>query len=55
MAHGRMGGMTQEQALASLQRLIDQQAHMLGANDIFFASALMPSCSQREGRNLRMR
>jgi DHA2 family multidrug resistance protein len=35
------GGMTQEQALASLQRLIDQQAHMLGANDIFFASALI--------------
>ena len=35
------GGMTQEQALASLQRLIDQQAHMLGANDVFFASALI--------------
>jgi len=35
------GGMTREQALASLQRLIDQQAHMLGANDIFFASALI--------------
>ena len=35
------GGMTRDQALTSLQRLIDQQAYMLGANDIFFASALI--------------
>ena len=34
-------GFTQEQALAQVNRLVDQQAYMLGANDVFYASALM--------------
>lgn len=32
-------GLSYEQALASLNRLIDQQAYMLAANDVFLASA----------------
>ncbi|XAH25568.1 DHA2 family efflux MFS transporter permease subunit [Xylophilus sp. GW821-FHT01B05] len=35
------GGLSQEQALAQINRLIDQQAFMLAANDIFFASAVI--------------
>jgi DHA2 family multidrug resistance protein len=35
------GGMTQPQALASVDRLVNQQAYMLAANDIFYASALI--------------
>src|SRR5262245_14413100 len=34
-------GMTPEQAYASLNRLVDQQAFMLSANDVFYASALL--------------
>ena len=34
-------GFTQEQALAQVNRLVVQQAYMLGANDVFYASALM--------------
>ena len=34
-------GLSAEQALAQLNRLVDQQAFMLAANDIFFASALI--------------
>ena len=34
-------GLSPEQALASVNRLVDQQAYMLAANDIFYASALM--------------
>ncbi len=34
-------GLTQPQALANLNRQIDQQAAMLGANDIFFGSAVL--------------
>jgi len=34
-------GLTQEQALAQVNRLIDQQAFMLAANDIFYASAVI--------------
>ncbi|MEI6733594.1 MAG: DHA2 family efflux MFS transporter permease subunit [Comamonadaceae bacterium] len=34
-------GFSQEQALAQVNRLVDQQAYMLGANDVFYASALM--------------
>ncbi len=34
-------GFTPEQALAQVNRLLDQQAYMLGANDVFFASALI--------------
>jgi DHA2 family multidrug resistance protein len=35
------GGLTQGQALATIDRLANQQAYMLAANDIFFASALI--------------
>ncbi len=34
-------GMSAEQALASINRMIDQQAYTLAANDIFYASALI--------------
>ncbi len=34
-------GLTPEQALAQVNRLLDQQAYMLAANDVFYASALM--------------
>jgi DHA2 family multidrug resistance protein len=34
-------GMTPEQALAQLNRMVDQQAFMLAANDIFWLSALL--------------
>jgi DHA2 family multidrug resistance protein len=35
------GGLTPNQALASVDRLVNQQAYMLAANDIFYASALI--------------
>jgi len=34
-------GLTHDQALSSLDRLVNQQAYMLAANDIFYASALV--------------
>lgn len=34
-------GLTPDQALATLNRLVDQQAYMLAANDVFYASALI--------------
>ena len=34
-------GLNPDQALAQVNRLIDQQAYMLAANDVFFASALI--------------
>ena len=34
-------GFSPEQALAQVSRLIDQQAYMLAANDVFYASALI--------------
>jgi DHA2 family multidrug resistance protein len=34
-------GLTQEQALAQINRLVDQQAFMLAANDIFYLSAAL--------------
>ena len=34
-------GMTAEQALAQINRLVDQQAFMLAANDVFYASAAL--------------
>ncbi len=34
-------GLTPDQALATLNRLVDQQAYMLAASDVFYASALM--------------
>jgi DHA2 family multidrug resistance protein len=35
------GGLTPDQALATVDRLTNQQAYMLAANDIFYASALI--------------
>lgn len=34
-------GLSPEQALAQVNRLVDQQAYMLAVNDVFFASALI--------------
>lgn len=34
-------GLTPEQALAQVNRLVDQQAYMLAVNDVFYASALI--------------
>ncbi len=34
-------GLTPEQALGSINRLVDQQAYMLAANDVFYASAVI--------------
>ncbi len=34
-------GLSPEQALSQVSRLVDQQAYMLAANDVFYASALM--------------
>jgi DHA2 family multidrug resistance protein len=34
-------GLSTEQALASVNRLVDQQAYMLAASDVFYASALI--------------
>ena len=34
-------GLTPEQALGSINRLVDQQAYMLAASDVFYASALI--------------
>ena len=33
--------MSPEQALGQINRMIDQQAYMLAANDVFFASSLI--------------
>jgi MFS transporter, DHA2 family, multidrug resistance protein len=35
------GGLSSDQALAAVNRTIDVQAYMLGANDIFYASAIL--------------
>jgi DHA2 family multidrug resistance protein len=35
------GGLTAEQSYAMLNRLVDQQAFMLSANDLFYVSALL--------------
>ena len=34
-------GLTPDQALGTINRLIDQQAYMLAASDVFYASALI--------------
>jgi len=41
LANMQAGGMTPDQALAYLNRMIDQQAALLSATDIFYASALL--------------
>jgi DHA2 family multidrug resistance protein len=35
------GGMSTQQSYEAVNRIIDQQAYMLSANDIFYASALL--------------
>ena len=37
-------GLTPDQILATLNRLVDQQAYMLAANDVFYASAIIFLC-----------
>ena len=37
-------GLTPGQILATLNRLVDQQAYMLAANDVFYASAIIFLC-----------
>ncbi|MES2360200.1 MAG: DHA2 family efflux MFS transporter permease subunit [Pseudomonadota bacterium] len=41
MAGLASAGLSPEQALASINRLVDQQAYMLAASDVFYASALI--------------
>lgn len=41
LANFNAAGLTPEQGLAQLNRLVDQQAFMLGADDVFYASALL--------------
>jgi DHA2 family multidrug resistance protein len=41
LADLQAGGMSPQQSYAALNRLIDQQAFMLSANDIFYVSALL--------------
>jgi DHA2 family multidrug resistance protein len=41
LAAMQAAGMSAEQAHAAINRMIDQQAYMLSANDIFYASALI--------------
>ena len=41
MSNLQAGGLTSEQALAVINRSIDQQAYMMSANDIFFASSMV--------------
>ncbi|QJR10511.1 Multidrug export protein EmrB [Usitatibacter rugosus] len=41
LANMQASGMTPDQALATLNRMIDQQAALLSATDIFYASALL--------------
>jgi len=41
LANFSAAGLSPEQGQAQLNRLVDQQAFMLGANDVFYASALL--------------
>ncbi len=41
LANMQAGGMTPDQSFSALNRMIDQQAALLAANDIFYASALL--------------
>jgi len=41
LAGMQIGGMSPQQSYASLDRMLDQQAFMLSANDIFYVSALI--------------
>ncbi len=41
LATMQAGGLTPQQSHAVLDRLVDQQAFMLSANDVFYASAVL--------------
>jgi DHA2 family multidrug resistance protein len=41
LANLQAGGLSLDQSLAALNRLVDQQAALLSANDIFYASAML--------------
>jgi DHA2 family multidrug resistance protein len=41
MANLQANGMSPDQSAAMINRMVDQQAYMLSANDIFFASAML--------------
>jgi DHA2 family multidrug resistance protein len=41
LSHLQAGGMGQQQSYELLNRMIDQQAFMLSANDIFYVSAVV--------------
>jgi DHA2 family multidrug resistance protein len=41
LANLQASGLTPDQALGSLNRLVDQQAYLLSANDIFYGSAML--------------
>jgi MFS transporter, DHA2 family, multidrug resistance protein len=41
LAAMQANGLTPEQSYATLNRLVDQQAFMLSANDVFYVSALL--------------
>jgi DHA2 family multidrug resistance protein len=41
LANMQASGLTPDQSLALLNRFVDQQAALLSANDIFYASALL--------------
>jgi DHA2 family multidrug resistance protein len=41
LAGMQAGGLTSDQSLAALNRLVDQQAALLSATDIFYGSALL--------------
>ena len=44
MAGFAASGMSAEQALSQINRMVDQQASMLAANDVFYASAIIFLC-----------
>jgi DHA2 family multidrug resistance protein len=41
LANFSAAGMSNEQALSQINRMADQQAFMLAANDVFFGSAMI--------------
>jgi MFS transporter, DHA2 family, multidrug resistance protein len=41
LAGMQAGGMTSQQSYEAMNRMIDQQAYMLSANDIFYVSAVL--------------
>ncbi len=41
LSHLQAGGLSEQQSYGLINRLVDQQAFMLSADDIFFVSALL--------------